>query len=281
MSGNKSELPRQVTAAGAKRQRELARLKAERQAAKRRQQHTKAKRRNQVVGAIVGVAIVLAGLGYLLWPTSSTPTAAKPTPSASPSAKPSWALATTVTCGAPATVRTNVLHWPKAPVISVSATSKPVLTLTTNCGQIKIALTAAKAPKTVSSMVFLAAQGYFNNTKCHRLTTTGIFVIQCGDPTGTGSGGPGYTVPDENLPSVSGVNYPAGTVAMANSGPNTGGSQFFIVFANTTLGPNYTVWGKVTSGLDIAKYVANQGVTGGGTDGSPIQPLVISKASAT
>ena len=104
-------------------------------------------------------------------------------------------------------------------------------------------------------------------------------MLQCGDPTGSGSGGPGYTVPDENLPTETGVNYPAGTVAMANAGPGTSGSQFFLVYQDTTLPANYTIWGKVTSGLDLVQKIASAGVAGGSGDGAPAQPVVIEQAT--
>ena len=101
--------------------------------------------------------------------------------------------------------------------------------------------------------------------------------MQCGDPTATGGGGPSFTYPDENLPTESLYNYPAGTVAMANSGPGTNGSQFFLVFADTTLGANYTIWGRITQGLDIVKAIAKAGVKGGGVDGTPNQPIAINR----
>ena len=132
---------------------------------------------------------------------------------------------------------------------------------------------------TVASEAFLAADGFYDNTTCHRLTTSGIYVLQCGDPKGDGSGGPGYSVPDENLPADGENNYPAGTVAMANAGPGTAGSQFFIVYADTTLPGDYTVWGTVTSGLDIVQEVASGGVADGSTDGSPMQPVFIESAT--
>lgn len=155
-----------------------------------------------------------------------------------------------------------------------------VLTLTTNEGDIQIAMDPA-APTTDASMAYLADQGYFDGTSCHRLTTAGIYVLQCGDPTGTGRGGPGYTIPDENLPAAAADNYPTGTVAMANSGPDTNGSQFFIVYQNTTLPPDYTVWGQVTSGLEVVQKVAAAGVEGGGTDGPPALPLTITSAEVS
>jgi peptidyl-prolyl cis-trans isomerase B (cyclophilin B) len=155
------------------------------------------------------------------------------------------------------------------------------LTLETNCGNIVVALAGTKAPITVTQMTTLAKGGFFDDTLCHRLTTQGLYVLQCGDPTATGTGGPNFTYRDENLPQAITNNYPAGTVAMANSGPGTNGSQFFLVFADTTLGPNYTIWGTITQGLEIVKAVAAAGVKGGGADGTPNQTIAISRVTVT
>ena len=152
------------------------------------------------------------------------------------------------------------------------------LTLQTNCGDIVIQTFARQAPVTITVMSALANGGFFNRTLCHRLTTEGIFVLQCGDPTATGSGGPEFRYRDENLPAAGSSNYPEGVVAMANSGPNTNGSQFFLVYKDTTLGPNYTIWGRITSGLDIVKYIAEGGVKDGTTDGTPLRTIAIDKA---
>ena len=133
-------------------------------------------------------------------------------------------------------------------------------TFKTNCGVIEVSLNS-KAPLTITSLAALIKGKYYDNSLCHRLTTQGLFVLQCGDPTLTGAGNPtgwkGYV--DENLPKNAANNYPTGTVAMANSGPGTNGSQVFFVYENTTLGPNYTIWGKITKGLDIVQFVAKQG----------------------
>jgi peptidyl-prolyl cis-trans isomerase B (cyclophilin B) len=148
-------------------------------------------------------------------------------------------------------------------------------TVKTNQGTIVATLNGAKAPHTVNSFKFLADHGYFNNSPCHRLTTQGIFVLQCGDPTGTGTGGPGYTIPDENL---TGATYPAGTLAMANTGqPHTGGSQFFFCYADTPLPPQYTPFGHVTQGLDVLTAIAKNGEDDGNGpgDGKPNRPVVI------
>jgi len=152
------------------------------------------------------------------------------------------------------------------------------LKLQTNCGTIVIETFAKAAPVTITVMSQLAKGGYFNKTLCHRLTTEDIFVLQCGDPTATGSGGPTFRYRDENLPLAAENNYPEGSVAMANSGPNTNGSQFFLVYKDTTLGPNYTLWGKIVSGLEIVKYIAQGGVKDGGVDGAPLRTIGIERA---
>jgi peptidyl-prolyl cis-trans isomerase B (cyclophilin B) len=153
-------------------------------------------------------------------------------------------------------------------------------TMVTNRGSIVLKLDAAKAPCTVNSFVYLASKKYFDATPCHRLTTAGIFVLQCGDPTGTGGGGPGYEFADENL---AGAVYPAGTVAMANAGPGTNGSQFFLVYKNTTLAPNYTPFGTITSGLDVLAKVAAAGDddSHGPGDGKPKLAVEISGVTTT
>jgi peptidyl-prolyl cis-trans isomerase B (cyclophilin B) len=126
----------------------------------------------------------------------------------------------------------------------------------TTQGTITIKALTGAAPCTTSSFRYLIEHGYYDDTHCHRLTIQRIYVLQCGDPTGTGSGGPGYSFNDENL---TGATYPAGTVAMANAGPNTNGSQFFFTWKDTTLRPNYTPFGVVTSGLDVLQKIAAAG----------------------
>jgi peptidyl-prolyl cis-trans isomerase B (cyclophilin B) len=126
----------------------------------------------------------------------------------------------------------------------------------TTHGVITVRMRTAEAPCTTFSFRFLASRAYYNLTHCHRLTLQGIYVLQCGDPTGTGSGGPGYSFNDENL---AGATYPAGTVAMANAGPNTNGSQFFFTWKDTTLSPDYTPFGVVISGMDVLQKIAAAG----------------------
>ena len=167
------------------------------------------------------------------------------------------------------------------PNAGISATNTAEFSIITNLGEIVIETFPDKAPLTVNALASLAQDNYFNNTICHRLTTEGIFVLQCGDPTGTGTGGPNFYIPDENLPQPTENNYPAGTVAMANAGPGTSGSQFFLVYQDTTLGPNYSIWGKITKGLQIVQSVASQGVNGGGSDGAPAQSVTIESVAVT
>lgn len=165
-------------------------------------------------------------------------------------------------------------------VPSADAPQAREITFTIN-GKPVVVSTDGKAPTTVASMTQLAEAGYFDGTPCHRLVTQGIFVLQCGDPTGTGMGDPGYQLPDENLPKAGTKNYPTGTVAMANAGPGTGGSQFFIVYKDTSLPPDYTIWGKVSSGLDTVEAIAAKGAQGGLTDGPPAESVTIDAARAS
>ena len=168
-----------------------------------------------------------------------------------------------------------------APADKVLKRIPRTFTFVTNCGNIVVTTVGAKAPITLTQLSTLARGGYFNNSLCHRLTTQGLYVLQCGDPTATGGGGPNFTYRDENLPTEGLNNYPAGTVAMANSGPGTNGSQFFLVFADTTLGANYTIWGTVTQGLEIVKAIAKAGVKGGGADGAPSQQIEIKRVTVS
>lgn len=157
-------------------------------------------------------------------------------------------------------------------------------TIQLNDDEVVLTLDRASAPCTVHSFVSLVEQGYYNDTLCHRLVDYGIFVLQCGDPTGTGTGGPGYTIPDEINEELDfedyaqgAVVYPAGTVAMAKlQAPNTGGSQFFLVWADSPLPPEYTVFGTFDEdSLSVIGQIAAQGVDAS-DDTSPIAPADIS-----
>jgi len=188
------------------------------------------------VSAIVVSVIVLAGALFYAPQASAAAIVCKPT-----TAKPRTPL------------KTN-------PPQKVAKVLPKTMTLKTNCGDIVIALDPM-APFTVTQLTALARAGYYNKTLCHREAVSGFQMLQCGDPTALGSGGPGFSYADENLPIGKVLTYPAGTAAMANSGPNTNGSQFFLVFGDSpALGPSYSIWGKITKGLNVLKHIASKGV---------------------
>ncbi len=151
------------------------------------------------------------------------------------------------------------------------------ITLVTNCGDVVIEADPRQAPVTVAAISALAKGGFFNQTICHRLTKVDSNVLHCGDPTATGMGGPNFEYENENLPNAESDNYPEGTVAIWNSKGITNGSQFFIVYADSTLPANYSIWGKVVKGLDIVKAIAKEGVADGTNDGLPKRTLAIEK----
>jgi peptidyl-prolyl cis-trans isomerase B (cyclophilin B) len=158
------------------------------------------------------------------------------------------------------------------PVKGIPRTGTETMTITTNLGVISASLDLTKAPCTSASFKYLASKNFFNKSTCHRLLDTGDYVLQCGDPSGTGSGGPGYTFADEYRPTPASadpsasasatVTYPAGSLAMANSGADTNGSQFFIVYKASPFPANYTLFGQITSGLDIVTGVGAAGDDG-------------------
>ena len=153
------------------------------------------------------------------------------------------------------------------------------MTLRTNCGNVVIALDP-NAPFTVTQISALAKAGYYNKSLCHREAISGFYMLQCGDPTAQGNGDPGFSYGDENLPVGKALTYPAGTVAMANSGPNTNGSQFFLVFGDSpALGPSYSIWGKITEGLDVLKFIASKGVNDPSGIGAPKIKVAIESVS--
>ncbi|MEZ0065721.1 peptidyl-prolyl cis-trans isomerase B (cyclophilin B) [Streptacidiphilus sp. MAP12-20] len=238
----------------------------------RAQEAAKARKRKMLAWGGGGVALALI-VGGVLWATLG---------SSSSSSSGSSAAAF---CGDVASGSPNNKQWPNPPAMSIDTKSTYSATLKTSCGDVGIKLDAQHAPQTVNNFVFLAQQNYFDHTKCHRLTTNGIYVLQCGDPTATGSGSPGYKFNDEYLndPAIKNGIYPAGTVAMANSGANTNGSQFFLVYKASQLPPNYTPFGTITSGLDILDHIAKDGddSSNGQGDGKPNDNVVINSVAVT
>jgi peptidyl-prolyl cis-trans isomerase B (cyclophilin B) len=258
------------------RERQLARERHLRQAARRAERARKTRIRALAAG---GVCVLLAiGVGtYFLVGTGGGKSAAASS-SASPTASATSTGAATVaeparhcTYTKSGTAARKVSLPPSAPDYTASYQA----TIATNRGTIDINLLNSKATCTVNSFVHLAEQNYFNNTKCHRLTTESIYVLPCGDPTGTGTGGPGYEFGSENL---KGATYPAGTLAMANTGqPNSNGSQFFLVYKNTPLPASYTPFGTITQGLPVIDAIAKAGSdnSNGAGDGHPKENVVI------
>ena len=241
------------------RQRKLARERYQRRAV--RQAHRDRRTRQWTVAVSAVVVVVAIAVGGILFASRSTGTTSTPaaTPSASASPTPS---ATPSTVAEPATHCTYAANPPAArPVTMPPATpdykATYQATITTNRGPIVIDLLNSKATCTVNSFVHLAAAGFYSRTPCPRLTTSGFYILQCGDPTGKGTGGPGYEFASENL---TGATYPAGTLAMANTGaPDSNGSQFFLVYRNSSLPPSYTPFGKIVSGLNILQNVGKRG----------------------
>jgi peptidyl-prolyl cis-trans isomerase B (cyclophilin B) len=258
------------------RARKIARERYERQLEKRVERSQQLRKRTVITGVACLVVAAAAG-GYFVFGTGGSK-AADASSSKSPSATPTSSAAAAVSEPAhhcaytpSGTAARKVSLPPSAP--DYSATYQA--TITTNRGNIVINLLNSKATCTVNSFVHLADQKYFNNTKCHRLTTSSIYVLQCGDPTGTGTGGPGYEFASENL---AGAKYTAGTVAMANTGqPDSNGSQFFLVYKNTPLPASYTPFGEITQGLNVVQNVARAGSdnSNGPGDGHPKEKVVI------
>jgi len=271
------------------RQRALERARYERVQAKIAKQR-KAQQKRRRVAILTAVAVVVVG-GGIAWgvvaASSSSPS--KPAAASSPSAAPSASAsssAQSVGYKASGTAAKNV----GIPTYDAAAAAAPyTATIHTNRGDIVFTALTTKAPYTTFSFEYLAGKNYFNNTTCHRLTTSGIYVLQCGDPTGSGSGGPGYQFQDENLnyfgaPDSSGsVTYKAGAVAMANSGAGTNGSQFFLVYKDSPLQPNYTPFGTITKGLDILQSIAAGGSdnANGSGDGKPKLTTTIESVTIT
>jgi peptidyl-prolyl cis-trans isomerase B (cyclophilin B) len=290
------------------RERKRARERFERQREQRLQRQHKI-RRWTGIGVIVAMVVGLAvGLTAAFADGSGKAAAGKPTAKATASSSASPSASTSATAVAePAQHCTYTTAGTAAKTVSKPSATPDykagyTATINTNLGKININLLNSKATCTVNSFVHLALANYFNASQCHRVTSAnGLYVLQCGDPYAKasekltcastagapGTGGPGYEFTNENLPkatsSTASVTYPAGTLAMANSGgSDTNGSQFFLVYKNSTLGPDYTPFGTITSGLDILQKVANAGTSctySGPGDGAPKEKVIINTVS--
>jgi len=245
------------------------------------------RRNKQALGIVLVMVVVIGGFVGLTFalnkdtPASGqakTPASAAATAAAQTLAKP--VAGCVAAPGVPNDKRTRTL-----PNKEIAAGRTFVAKVMTNCGVITVELDGAKAPQTVASFLGLAESGYWADSPCHRLTTAApLFVLQCGDPTGTGTGTPGYGFGVENPPTN--FTYPAGTLAMARtSDPKSNGGQFFIVYKQTTLNDptGYSIFGKITSGLDIVERVAAAGATpvDANQNTAPLQPISILAVTVT
>ncbi len=280
----------------------VATSKRERQKAARREKMARRERemrrrrtlRRGVIIAVIGAVVITTAA--LLFSGGSTPTTTTTsststvppttTTTISPAVKAAQtaANAKAVSAGCPAspTTRVNTLKWSKEPAISITKTQPLYAHVTTTVGDFVIQLLPAKALHTVNSFVFLADHKYFNCVIFHRIIKD--FVIQGGDPTGTGSGGPGYSLPDE-LPAAASPQYPLYSVAMASAGANTGGSQFFIVTGTSgeSLPASYSLFGQVVSGQATIKAINAFGAPATDQAGTPtvIQRMLTVTISST
>lgn len=280
--------------------RATAKRKLERQLERRAAKERK-RRIYMIAGSTVAAIVVIGAIVATVVITnrdsgSQTASAATTTPASATSAAPSGP-GQLPAFAAPAGLGENC-QYPASPDTASKPNNPPrtgkvptdpakvSVSMSTNQGNIGLELDNAKSPCTVNSFASLAQQGFFNDTPCHRLTTSeGLAVLQCGDPTGQGTGGPGYQFDNEyptnqfqpDDPKLQEpVVYPRGTLAMANAGPGTNGSQFFLVYKDSQLPPNYTAFGTIDeTGLATLDKIAAAGVAGGGGDGAPATPVKV------
>ena len=254
-------------------QRAAARARLEREMTLRAEAAHRKRRLRAMIGG--GTAVVVVVVAVVLLVTLTTGGKKKSTkPTAKASAAPAACKWTKPAQGGP-----NLKDVGTPPTSGEPRTGTQTMTIAMNTGTVTVQVDTAHAPCTAESFSYLAGKKFFDNTPCHRLTGGDLSVLQCGDPSGTGSGGPSYQFADENLPTDKRPAYPAGTVAMANAGAGTNGSQFFIVYKDSELPANYTVLGKVTSGLDVVQKIAAAGIDpsdpSNPTDGKPKSPVTI------
>lgn len=257
---------------------------------KHREDRARRQKRVAVISSAAAVVVVVVAVVLLVtapWqsndpaPVAAPADAAQnvPTEPAPVPVRPT-ALPASVDCSYPAGEQASKPVNPPSQTTGVSAEGTVNAALTTSAGPIGLTLDRALAPCTVNSFTSLAQQGYFDGTTCHRLTTApGLQVLQCGDPSGTGSGGPGYSFADETFPETT---YGRGLLAMANAGPNTNGSQFFMIYGEAQLSPDYTVFGTIdATGLQTIDAVGADGTVTGTGDGAPNTPVTIETATVS
>ncbi len=259
--------------------REAAKRKLERQLVRRQEREKGRRQRLIVVGVVAAVLVVAGGIWFATSRgnnNSATGTSDTGTTAASGSA--------TASSSAPKTPCTytkagKAAKDVKPPTnLSPANTGTTAATISMNGQPVDVTLDRAAAPCTVNSFVSLASQGFYDSSPCWRLTgNSALNILQCGDPTGVGNGGAGYTFADELTKTKT---YPRGTIAMANSGANTNSSQFFIVYKDSTLDPAYTVFGKVSdAGMKVIDGIAAKGVKNNAQDGPPVAKAIIDKVT--
>ncbi|MGA5302193.1 peptidylprolyl isomerase [Nucisporomicrobium flavum] len=268
------------------RQRAAARARLEKEMAERAAAAKKRRQRQAIIGSAIAV-IVIAGAA--VWIVSALGNDDDKAPSAS--APPPG----TVACQwipEDGSSGGQIKDTGGTPPANAPNTGKSTLTMDTNLGPITATVDLSKAPCTGAAFTYLASKKFWDGTKCHRLTTAGIKVLQCGDPNAKGKGyrqtdgqgGPNFKYPEENLPTNAKPTYPKGTIAMAKTqAPSTTGSQFFIVYADTDLPADYTVLGTITKGLDIVENVGKKGSDDANAkgDGHPKQEVDIKTLTMT
>jgi len=261
------------------------RQKAGRQARLAEEQKTqKRKRALRRTITVIIVAGVVFGISYAIFGNSSksknadatttttkpaSTTTTKPAPPGGSGNKSLAAITTSADCPADFSATLNKPSWTSPPPMTIDPSKTYTATVTTDVGSFTIQLDPKAAPKTVNNFVFLANQHFYDCIVFHRVIQT--FMDQTGDPTGTGDGGPGYQFADE-LPKTASPQYPIGSVAMANSGPNTNGSQFFVVTGpeGESLAPSYSLFGKVVSGMDVVDKINAGGSAASSSAGTPV-----------
>lgn len=219
----------------------------------------------QYLPAIFVILIILGFFGFIIYKDQQTATDQYKQTSAQPTGKTDPAASS-----APSENNNDSMKNLKEPAMTIDESKIYTAILHTDKGDVTIALNAKQTPTTVNNFVYLAKQKFYENTIFHRVIKG--FMIQGGDPTGTGAGGPGYRFDDEPFEG----SYDRGTVAMANAGPDTNGSQFFIMHAKQDLPPNYTIFGKVTEGLETVDAIATAAVTQSDS-GEPSKPVTPAK----
>lgn len=280
-----------MTSSKERQQRAAARARLAREMAERREAARRRRQRQAIFGAAAALVLVVGGVIWAVTaltggeeePTSPSVGAESPAPDdVEPDDAAADAPGTSGECQwLPEDVEVNPnLQEVGTPEVGDPPPGPAMMTITTNHGAIEVEMDAENAPCTYASFAHLAGERFYDDTICHRMTTEGIFVLQCGDPSGTGAGGPTYKYAEENLPVDQQPTYPAGTMAMAKTqAPSSTGSQFFLVYEDTELPPDYTVVGYVTEGLEIVESIAAEGAvdqTGEPAgDGTPAAEVVI------